>query len=52
MNPAQPRDGLVRVNVHEIEQKCRSKREIYNFLTIDCDAYLPKKGTVNIFFLK
>ena len=52
MNPVQQRAELVRVNVHEIEQKFRSKREIYNFLTIDCDAYLPKKGTVNIFFLK
>ena len=52
MVQAQQRGELTRVNVHDLEQKFRSKREIYNFLSLDCDAYLPKKESVNIFFLK
>jgi len=33
-------------------EKIPSKRDVYNFLTIECEAYLPKVDTVNIFFLK
>ena len=33
-------------------EKIASKRDVYNFLTIECEAYLPKVDTVNIFFLK
>ena len=29
-----------------------SKKDVYNFLTQECEAYLPKIDTVNIFFLK
>jgi hypothetical protein len=43
---------LQRINVHELMEKASSKKEIYNFLTIDCEAFLPKKDTINIFFLK
>ena len=33
-------------------EKIASKRDVYNFLTQECEAYLPKLDTVNIFFLK
>ena len=48
--PSQPR--LEQVNVNDIMEKMASKRDVYNFLTIECEAYLPKVDTVNIFFLK
>ena len=48
--PPQPR--LEQVNVNDIMEKMASKRDVYNFLTIECEAYLPKVDTVNIFFLK
>ena len=38
--------------MNEIMEKIASKRDVYNFLTIECGAYLPKVDTVNIFFLK
>jgi hypothetical protein len=33
-------------------EKVASKRDVYNFLTQECEAYLPKMDTINIFFLK
>ena len=33
-------------------EKMSSKRDVYNFLTEECEAYLPKLDTVNIYFLK
>ena len=33
-------------------EKMASKRDVYNFLTLECEAYLLKVDTVNIFFLK
>lgn len=44
--------GLKRVNIHELTEKFQSKKEVYNFLTQDCEAYLPKVDSINIFFLK
>jgi hypothetical protein len=49
-NQQQPR--LERINIHELQEKASSKKEIYNFLTLECEAYLPKMDMVNIFFLK
>ena len=40
------------VNIREMMEKVQSKRDVYNFLTQECEAYLPKMDTVNIFFLK
>ena len=48
--PQSPR--LAQVNVNEVMEKMASKRDVYNFLTLECEAYLPKVDTVNIFFLK
>lgn len=52
MNQSSRQQELARVNVHEVIEKASSKKEIYNFLTLECEAYLPKIDTVNIFFLK
>ena len=43
---------LEQVNIHELMEKVTSKRDVYNFLTQECEAYLPKMDTINIFFLK
>ena len=40
------------VNVKEFEAKYRSKREVYTFLTVDGDAYLPPFQDVTAYFLK
>ncbi len=48
----QQQPKLESVNIHEIMEKCQSKKEVYNFLTLECEAYLPKIDTINIFFLK
>jgi hypothetical protein len=30
----------------------QSKKEVYNFLSMNGEAYLPKLDTINVFFLK
>jgi hypothetical protein len=32
--------------------KASTKKEIYNFFTLECEAYLPKIDTINVHFLK
>jgi hypothetical protein len=32
--------------------KFRTKREVYNFLILDCKAYLPAYDTVTIYFMR
>ena len=32
--------------------KASSKKEIYNFLALECEAYLPKVDTINVHYLK
>ena len=36
----------------EFASKYKSKREVYNFLTIECHAYLPCYDNITIYFLK
>ena len=43
---------LEQVNIHQLMEKISSKKDVFNFLTQECEAYLPKLDTVNIFFLK
>lgn len=50
LSQSQPR--LEKVNVNEIMEKMASKKDVYNFLTIECEAYLPKLDSINMFFLK
>ena len=52
MNPQHQQHELAKINVHELMEKVQSKRDVYNFLTQECEAYLPKMDTINIFFLK
>ena len=43
---------MEQVNINEVMEKMASKKDVHNFLTQECEAYLPKLDTVNIFFLK
>lgn len=52
MNQMSQSQRLERINIHELQEKASSKREVYNFLSLECEAYLPKPDTINIFFLK
>ena len=49
MNPQQQ---VERVNINHVMEKMQSKKDVYNFLTLECEAYLPKIDTVNTYFLK
>ena len=42
----QPAVRLAQVRVHDLEKRFRSKKEMHNWLVMDCNAYLPK------FFMK
>ena len=33
-------------------ERFRSKRELYNFLSEDCKAYLPRRDCCNVYYLK
>jgi len=43
---------LSKVNVNELSSKMKSKKELYNFLLQDCQAYLPPMDSTNVYFLK
>ncbi len=43
---------LSQVNVNQLSAKMKSKKELYNFLLQDCQAYLPPMDTTNVYFLK
>ena len=45
----QPKD---KITAKEFAAKFRSKTEIYKFMTIDVNAYLPQHECVTIYFLK
>jgi hypothetical protein len=40
------------VNIHNLEERFRSKKELYNFLMQDCKAYLPPLESTNVYFFK
>ena len=40
------------VNVNSFSAKYRNKREIYTFLTVDGEVYLPPFETVTVYYLK
>ncbi len=44
--------NLTRMNVNDISAKMKSKKELYNFLLQDCQAYLPPMDGTNVYFLK
>jgi hypothetical protein len=43
---------LQQINVLDLMNKFRSKREIYNFIAMDGQVYLPRYDSTNIYFLK
>ncbi len=43
---------LSHVNVNQLSAKVKSKKELYNFLLQDCQAYLPPMDGTNVYFLK
>lgn len=44
--------NLSLVNVQALRQKIGNKKELYEFLTQECNAYLPKVACTNVYFLK
>ena len=40
------------VNVNQLSAKMKSKKELYNFLLQDGQAYLPPMTSTNVYFLK
>ena len=44
--------NLQAVNVNQLSAKMKSKKELYNFLLQDCQAYLPPMDATNVYFLK
>ena len=44
--------NLQGVNVNQLNAKMKSKKELYNFLLQDCQAYLPPMDVTNVYFLK
>ena len=49
---ASNQSNKVRVTTNEFSAKFRSKNEVYTFLAVDVDAYLPPTECVTIYFLK
>jgi hypothetical protein len=45
-------NNLSRVSINELSSKMKSKKELYNFLLQDCQAYLPPMHSTNVYFLK
>jgi hypothetical protein len=43
---------LQAVNVNQLSSKMKSKKELYNFLLQDGQAYLPPIHSTNVYFLK
>ena len=43
--------NLKPVNINQLSAKMKSKKELYNFLLQDCQAYLPPMDATNVYFL-
>jgi hypothetical protein len=52
LNNPNGRNQKMKVNAKILAAKFKSKREIWNFLATDCNAYLPHEHCVTIYFLK
>ncbi len=51
-NNMMQQNNLSRVSISELTSKMKSKKELYNFLLQDCQAYLPPMHSTNVYFLK
>ena len=49
MNPNQQNVG---VSIDAVKNKCQTKKEIYDFLTVEVGAYLPPLSSISTFYLK
>ena len=47
-----PAEDIKKVNIHQLAEKFKSKNELYNFLSLDCKAYLPSIRSTNVYFYK
>jgi hypothetical protein len=45
-------NNLSRLSINELSSKMKSKKELYNFLQQDCQAYLPPMQSTKVYFLK
>ena len=52
MNPKAQQPNLTQVNVHELMERFRSKKELNDFLCQDCKDYMPKIDSTNVYFYK
>lgn len=43
---------LSEINIHQLREKIGSKKELYDFLTQECNAYLPKLNCTNVYFFR
>ena len=43
---------MQQVNIRQVMEKFQSKKELYDFLTQECHAHLPKIGSTNVYFYK
>jgi hypothetical protein len=50
--PIQLAEGTVRVPVQAFGAKFQTKKEVYDFLTVDCKSYQPPLDTVTIWHLR
>ena len=48
----QEQQPAVGISAPAFGAKYRSKKECYNFLTVECKFYLPPYDTITIYFLK
>jgi len=48
----QSQSSLTRISLQEVKEKFSSKKEIHDFLVQDCQAFLPKVESINVYFLK
>ncbi len=44
--------NLQAVNINQLSDKMKSKKELYNFLLQDCQAYLPPMDFTDVYLLK
>ena len=43
---------LTKVNINEVQEKLGDKKSVYKFLTQDCNVFMPKIGSTNVYFFK
>jgi hypothetical protein len=48
----QQQPQLVKLNIKEVMAHMTTRKEIYDFLTLNGEAYLPKIESINVFFLQ